>query len=182
MMGMQGPGGEAMRRAAGLVRRLGVLVVLTLGAAGCGITGRGGVPCATGVTLEGLEIRPQHFEVSLGGFTGPSYRVEMQEDGSLLYLHHPRSFTAAPGTETERVRVTDTQWIQFRGALEEAAIWDWDDEYIDPGILDGTQWLVRIQYADASVFSRGSNSFPPGGRFRRLRGAVEALLGGREFK
>ena len=130
----------------------------------------------------GLAIHPTHFEVSLGGFTGPSYRVELQEDGSLLYLHHPHTFTSARGTKKRRITVTDAQWHQFRGALEEVDVWNWKEEYTDPRILDGTQWLLRIQYADAAVYSRGSNSFPPNGGFERLRGAVEDLLGGRDFR
>lgn len=150
--------------------------------AGCTGPEAGGPAVVTGVAQRGLAIRPTHLEVSLGGFTGPSYRVELLEDGRLMYLHNPETFTSAPGTKKRLIRVDDAQWRQFRGALEEVGIWDWEEEYLDSEILDGTQWLVRIRYEDAAVFSRGSNSYPPGRGFKRLRGAVQDLLGGREFK
>ena len=162
--------------------RLLMVGAMALCVAGCTGAPAAGPPLVTGVTEGGLEIRPTHLEVSLGGFTGPSYRVELQEDGRLLYLHNPESFTSAPGTRKRRIKVNDLQWRQFRGALEEVGIWDWDEEYVDPEILDGTQWLVRIRYEDAAVFSRGSNSYPPGRSFKRLRSAVQELLGGREFR
>jgi len=174
------PGSDAV--SAILTGRFLFVVSLLVCVVGCAGPGGGGTSVVTAVTEMGLETRPTHLEVSLGGFTGPSYRIELQDDGSILYLHNPTSFTSGPRTKKRRIQVTEAQWRQFRGALEEAEVWDWKEEYIDPGILDGTQWLVRIKYDDASVFSRGSNSSPPGGRFKRLRGAVVELIGGLEFK
>ena len=165
-----------------MIGRFLLACILAVSVNGCTGGGAGDIAPETVVSKEGLAIHPKHFEISLGGFTGPSYRVELQDDGSLLYLHHPESFTSAPGTKKRRIKVTDAQWRQFRGALEEVDVWNWDENYTDPRILDGTQWLLRIVYDDASVYSHGSNSFPPGGGFKRLRSAVVELIGGREFK
>jgi len=127
-------------------------------------------------------IVPQSFEASIGGFFGPSYGVELFGDGDLLYLHNQETFTTAPGTVETTIPVTAEQWRVFRKALDDAHVWDWGEEYTDPDVDDGTQWRMRVEYADISVDSYGSNAYPPERDFERFRCAVVELLGGRDFQ
>lgn len=128
------------------------------------------------------EYHPQSFEASIGGFLGASYRVALQEDGALLYLHNPHTFTSSPGTEKVRIEVTEEQWRKFRNSLDAARVWGWKKDYSDPGVQDGTQWNLKIGYTDASVTSHGNNAFPPKESYERFCRAVATLLGGRPFR
>jgi hypothetical protein len=65
--------------------------------------------------------------------------------------------------------------------MDEVNVWAWRKDYIDPRVMDGTQWNLKLEYPDASVVSRGSNAFPEQQDFERFRAAVVMLIGGREF-
>ena len=171
------------RSAKRMVERIVTAVVVAAFVSGCSTKGiRATDSVADGAVSGDSVIRPRLFEASIGGFFGASYRVELESDGTLLYRHNPKTLTSEPGTRTRRVRVGDDQWREFRRVMDEVNVWVWRKEYIDPGVVDGTQWSLRLEYADASVFSRGSNAFPEQQDFERFRAAVEMLLGGREFR
>jgi hypothetical protein len=127
-------------------------------------------------------IHPEYFTASIGGLLGASYRVELQADGTLLYLHNPRTFTSLPGTKRTRIKVTEEQWHEFRQNLDTARVWTWRKDYTDPNVLDGTQWHLRIKYEDVSASSHGSNAFPRKQDFERFRTALVKLLNGRDFR
>lgn len=169
-----------MRR---MVGRMVTAVVVAAFVSGCSTKGiRAASSVADDAASAGKGMRPSVFEVSIGGFFGASYRVELQSDGTLLYRHNPKTLISDPGTRTRRIRVGDDQWREFRRVMDEVNVWVWRKEYIDPRVVDGTQWNLRLEYADASVFSRGSNAFPEQQDFERFRAAVVMLLGGREFR
>jgi hypothetical protein len=158
-------------------------VVVAAFVSGCSTKGiRAAGSVADDAASAGKGMCPRVFEVSIGGFFGASYRVELQPDGTLLYRHNPKTLISEPGTRTRRVRVGDDQWREFRRLMDEVDVWVWRKDYIDPRVVDGTQWSLRLEYADASVFSRGSNAFPEQQDFERFRVAVVMLLGGREFR
>lgn len=174
---------EPMRSMRRMVGRMVTAVVVAAFVAGCSTKGiRAAGSVADECAGAGKVMRPSVIEVSIGGFLGASYRVELESDGALLYRHNPKTLTSEPGTRTRRIRVGDDQWREFRRVMDEVNVWVWKKEYIDPNVADGTQWSLRLEYADASVFSRGSNAFPEQQDFERFRVAVEMLLGGREFK
>ncbi|MFK5921467.1 MAG: hypothetical protein QM496_04765 [Verrucomicrobiota bacterium] len=132
--------------------------------------------------LKNTVIHPDSFEASIGGFLGESYRVELQSEGTLVYLHNSQTFTSGPGTEKSQIKVTGEQWREFRKALDAASVWNWKEEYTDHGVHDGTQWHLRIKYSDASIYSHGSNNSPSKRQYERYLKAVVTLLGGRKFQ
>ena len=171
------------RSAKRMVERIVTAVVVMAFVSGCETKGiRATDSVAHGAVSGDNVIRPRLFEVSIGGFFGASYRVELQSDGTLLYRHNPRTLISEPGTRTRRIRVGDDQWREFRRVMDEVNVWAWRKDYIDPRVVDGTQWNLKLEYPDASVFSRGSNAFPEQQDFERFRAAVVMLIGGREFK
>jgi len=179
----RGPVREPRWSAKRIVERMVTAVVVAAFVSGCSTKGiRAAGSVGGNAASAGKGMRPSVFEVSIGGFFGASYRVELQSDGTLLYRHNPKTLISEPGTRTRRVRVGDDQWREFRRVMDEVNVWVWRKEYIDPNVADGTQWSLRLEYADASVVSRGSNAFPEQQAFERFRAAVEMLLGGREFK
>jgi len=44
---------------------------------------------------------PRAFTVSIGGFSGPSFKVELADSGKLIYHHNPKGFIESGGTSKE---------------------------------------------------------------------------------
>ena len=84
---------------------------------------------------------PQKFFISIGGYTGYSYQVELQA-GKLNYSQ------IEPYFENKRDKTFDPskkQWKRFWKKLDALKVWAWRGRYQDPHILDGTSWRVEIQ-------------------------------------
>ena len=128
-----------------------------------------------------MNIIPEKFEASIGGYDGPSYEVKLQSDGTVLFLHFPDSYIIPlESLDKKGIKVSEEQWREFREALDRANVWTWK-KYYDSFIVDGTQWELIIKYKDADVHAEGSNNYPPEQEVEQFRAAVTALLGGKEF-
>ena len=131
---------------------------------------------------------PKEFSAFIGGFNGPSYRLELH-DGSLTY-------TTLRGGQTitkHTIAPSAAQWREFCQALDGFKVWQWRAEYANGQIRDGTQWSLDIAYADHAIKSHGSNSYPdangrPSGKpdfttaFQGYLDAIEKLIGGKTFR
>ena len=144
---------------------------------------------ATRVLADEPVPKPATFKASIGGFFGSTYRVELQ-DGTLRYT---KTQPGGQKPKTETVTPTPEQWRAFREALDEVKVWKWKKDYINSSVADGTQWALEITYADHTLKTRGSNSYPddagepsakpdPTKAFARYLQAVEKLLGGKSFQ
>jgi len=123
---------------------------------------------------------PTQMTLYLGGFLGPSYTVEL-EGHSLTYRTrdwNPKTKTAEE--KSKLITPSENQWRQFWKAVDTSDLWHWQKEYIDPSVLDGTQWRVSIMLAGKTTHSHGSNAYPP--QFNMYTHAVKDLLGGEEFR
>jgi len=129
-----------------------------------------------------MNIYPEKFEASIGGFLGPSYEVELQSDGTLHYMDNMDSPYDIPirGKERSGITVSEDQWREFREALDNANVWSWK-EYYDSEVYDGVQWGLTIKYGDAYVSSGGSNNYPPEEEFKQFEAAVMRLIGDKDF-
>jgi|GEM_PF-1097674 len=138
---------------------------------------------STNLPQKRVNVVPSRLTASVGGFLTSSYKIDLQEDGNLVYWQNPTAFALlAPVTEQETLKISDERWARFRESLDDARVWTWDQEYIDPNVLDGTTWRLEVVYADRSINSHGSNATPKGRQFRKFLSAVEELIGGREFR
>jgi hypothetical protein len=131
---------------------------------------------------------PRRFVARIGGFLGSSYSVELK-DGTLIYTASGRGKTSV-----QRATITPTvvQWREFRQALDELKVWQWQNDYPRGGVMDGTQWLFEVAYSDRVLKSRGDNKYTdasgkPTGKpeftpvFNRYLDAVKKLIGGKDF-
>lgn len=133
-------------------------------------------------------VPPEKFHMSIGGFMGPSFSVELTPEG-LRY----ESFD---GGSTNRREVTvqprAEHWESLFVALEKASVWQWQSEYFQAA-MDGTSWELEIVWGPRRVQSSGSNAYPdssgaqakesvPGATFESVLKAVSRLLGGRRFE
>ena len=132
---------------------------------------------------------PKELRLHIGGYGGLSYSVDLQGD-HLLYesIHGDCS-----STRSRKTRPAAEDWLSFWQELDRLEVWDWQAEYANPGVCDGTQWEVGIQYGEQRVHSVGDNSNPradgssnrspePTQCFRGFCRAVSRLLGGLPFR
>jgi len=128
---------------------------------------------------------PKELLVAVHGFMS-SHAVVLRE-GVLVY-------TELQGGEKRQTHSTPTpdQWRRFRETLDSLNVWRWKAKYPNPGVADGLRWDVDLTYADRSLHVEGDNNFPddagkpvnsaqPTSAFRRLREAVQKLIGNESF-
>jgi hypothetical protein len=132
---------------------------------------------------------PKRFKASIGGFLGGSYVVEWR-DGTLTYTESGRG-QAAPKPVV--ITPTAAQWREFRQALDDLKVWDWQPKYPNDKVADGTKWSLDIAYPDRELKTEGANNYPdPAGKpngnptptehFKRYLAAVKKLTGGKTFQ
>ena len=124
---------------------------------------------------------PTVFTASIGGFSGHSFKVELNKDGELVYRQNPNGFTEWGGT-SEDLMVTEDMWNEFRDRLNSAEVWKWRRRYDDPKIADGTVWELKIEYFNQTIVSSGSNAYPSNDQFNIFLDAVSDLVDGKPFE
>ena len=146
------------------------------------------VLCSTSLNASEINGVPQRFHTRIGGFTGPTYEVQLQ-DGHLEYAR----FDGGHNSRHVRVRPTLEQWTEFRRELDAIKIWRWRAEYVNLRVADGTQWSLDVAFPDRAIKTQGSNEYPgtmpdssgvssASEAFTRYLKAVQRLLGGRAFE
>ncbi|MGD9781747.1 MAG: hypothetical protein AB7V14_06280 [Kiritimatiellia bacterium] len=136
----------------------------------------------SGDDAESTEVHPIRLEAKIGGIFGPSYEVVLAGSHSVVYGYNPSTFTSYSGTKRETIRVSEERWSLFRQALDEAKVWNWNSEYVDPEISDGTSWSLVAEYADESIDAHGRNAYPKQAEFDRFLQGVRELTGGKDFR
>jgi hypothetical protein len=144
--------------------------------------------CVPSLNASEVNAVPQRFHSRIGGFLGFTYELELR-DGSLDYRKSGR------GQKSEHVRVRPTmdQWTEFRRELDALDVWRWRAQYVNPGVVDGTQWSLDVAYHDRAIKTQGSNEYPgttpdssgvpsASEAFTRYLKAVQRLVGGRAFE
>jgi hypothetical protein len=136
---------------------------------------------------------PQKLSVSIGGFLGSTYALELRE-GSLHYIERRATNGACGVVSSATVTATPQQWQEFRETIDQLNIWQWRADY-PSAVADGTHWSVEIGYADHVLKAHGDNNYPDErGRptnsseatanqaFKRYLAAIRKLIGGRSFE
>lgn len=130
-------------------------------------------------------VIPRIFEVYVGGWAGPFFRVKLNGK-NLDYEACARE--CGDRFENVSIEPSEEAWAAFWDTLERIGAWSWERSYFDPDTLDGTQWEVKIQLGRKRLKSDGSNSYPPNGdfdetrEFRQFCSAISRLLGGKQFR
>ena len=131
---------------------------------------------------------PRKFSIFIGGFFGPSFSVKKVNDSLIYHIAHPGESMH----REESFSSTPAEWELFGAKLNELDIWNWQSEYLNNGVCDGTQWSVDITWGSKTLTCHGDNNYP--GRcgrpanspektveFAVFLKAVERLIGGRAF-
>ena len=128
-------------------------------------------------------LLPKHLRASIGGHFGPSYSLELT-DQTLFCM----ALSDELPNPAWLVEPTAEQWRAFRRALDKINVWQWQADYPNPGVCDGTGWSFEVAYSDHALDSGGDNNYPdaqgdptnsPEGTktFKRWRGAIRKLTG-----
>ena len=100
-------------------------------------------------------VRPQLLRASIGGHFGPSYSLELT-DQTLFCM----ALSDELPDPAWLVEPTAEQWRAFRRALDKINVWQWQADYPNPGVCDGTGWSFEVAYSDHALDSGGSNNYP----------------------
>ena len=113
----------------------------------------------------------------MGGFLGRSFGVEINVEGSSA------KYTVLDyGYELfseETINLTPKKVEEFLGLLKKIKIFEWERQYKDPGVIDGTNWSVEIICKDKKYEFSGNNAYPD--TWESFCEAVEKLIG-KEFR
>lgn len=99
---------------------------------------------------------PITFNASIGGYPGGFSKIELYGD-TLISAKYDIDFELI---RSKSIRPSKKKWKAFIKKIDELGIWEWKCEYPNPGVMDGTQWGVEIQYEDKKLCSHGDNSYP----------------------
>jgi hypothetical protein len=115
------------------------------------------------------------------------FREVTFENGELSYRTGTDFFDKTTGP----LRCTPDQdrWASFWTAIERIGVWDWKPDYSDTGVLDGTQWSLRMRHNGRVMSSEGDNDYPGGvdaefsddSPFGQFLAALAQLLGVKQF-
>jgi hypothetical protein len=144
---------------------------------------------------------PKKFTLYIGGFAGPTYRVEW--NGTTLVYRYFYTGGAKEPQETHTFAPSEQEWKRFWNEIDGLRLWQWREMYYDPNTRDGTSWSIDIEQGGKSgrkKRSNGTNSYPsdkditketrfrigqnpdPSKVFQKYLKAVETLLGGKTFR
>ncbi|TLS78290.1 hypothetical protein FE236_00580 [Mariprofundus erugo] len=119
------------------------------------------------------ESRPDEFRFDIGGcFDGMRF-VGLRESTVVM----GRGMGSYADDE-ESITPSDEDWRLFVKAIDQSNVWKWKRKYVDPNVLDGTEWNLVIRQGEAKKKCYGSNDYPP--EFDALIDAINLLVK-REF-
>ncbi|MGA9518133.1 MAG: hypothetical protein WBV27_05065 [Trichococcus sp.] len=105
------------------------------------------------------------IETSVGGYFGGYYQVGVDLENNLVSWTH-----GGEGELEETVHRTIRLATggKFVEQLETLDLLNWEAEYVDQGIMDGTQWHIEIVMDGHTIAKHGSNDYPEQwGEFRQ---------------
>jgi len=133
-------------------------------------------------------ITPTGLNVSIGGFMGPSFSIQLQANSVVVCEAYGGAHILE---DRDELIPSNEDWSMFWSEFERLGIWNWRRKY-STRVCVGTQWELEIEHAGRKVKVHGSNCYPesdarpngdstPAECFRQFCAAVGRLAGGREF-
>jgi len=108
-----------------------------------------------------LEAEAISFYFSIGGFSGDSYMllvVKAEADAAVQYTAGVGCFAEEP---TAKEQLTLEEWQTFTHKIFHCYISDWKKRYLDPHVVDGTQWKLEVNFMNRKPIKiYGSNKYP----------------------
>ena len=114
----------------------------------------------------------------IGGFSG-GYEKIIWLNGKLYHLMdgEPEDEEVRPEEVLNVTTPSTKEWEEFWQTVDTLKVWSWEKNYINRGVIDGTQWELRIKRKGRrrrTIF--GSNAYPqPKGTFNSFVKAINKL-------
>jgi hypothetical protein len=137
------------------------------------------------------QAMPSRFEARIGGVMGFSFSASLTDKG-VEYTEFAEGYTPMV---TKVICPTPDQWQALHRVMGKVEFWQWNPEYFNPDVLDGTSWELECHWGDHTIQTAGSNAFPSdpdarrptyseneSKRFDSLLRAISQLLGGEPFE
>jgi hypothetical protein len=101
-----------------------------------------------------ISKKPTVLKFSLGGFSQGTTGIELvaKEITKITMRFQYKEVLCSPAQE---------DWGIFLNALNTHNVWNWEEDYFDPHMLDGTQWSLEIKAGSLKIKSEGSNEYSP---------------------
>ena len=118
------------------------------------------------------EAETVFFEFGIGGFFDGYQKMEVEKKDDAFTAKYFPAF----GSEDSafEIRLTSDEFRTFIHKVYATSLLEWKEEYVDPYVLDGTQWEITIRYTDGKAQKwYGSNAYPP--LWKRFIKAVNSL-------
>ena len=109
------------------------------------------------------------FLFEYGRFGSDNYKIYNNGIDVIIEINHHRI-----NHEEFNRQISSEQWEEFWRVIDEIDAWQWDKDYFNEGVLDGTQWELVIDRKGKRrrrIF--GSNDYPP--NFKLLIDAINKL-------
>ena len=116
--------------------------------------------------------RIKKIEAHIGGYFGGYYQVEVDLEHNLV------SWTTGGEGELEETvhrNIRSATAKKFLVQLETLELLNWEEEYVDPSTLDGTQWQVDLVMDDHTTTKHGSKCYPE--QWGKFRQAISKITG-----
>ncbi|MGE4274171.1 MAG: hypothetical protein AB7E31_15125 [Desulfitobacterium sp.] len=112
-----------------------------------------------GAPTADLEADTTSFYFSLGGYFDGYQSVTVTKiDNGAVMIYTPGY---ALESETIEKQLSTDEWLSFIHSLYRCYITDWKKRYVDPHVLDGTQWELIVSFLNGkSLKIHGSNRYP----------------------
>ena len=111
---------------------------------------------------------------SVGGYMGYSFAVEINFQKALVeYKVFDRGYEPK---STETVKLSKIKIANFLKTLNTIKITEWKERYPNPGIMDGTNWSVDINFNNnKKLISSGDNAFAR--QWKTFCNGIQELIG-----
>jgi hypothetical protein len=96
------------------------------------------------------------LRAAVGGYFEGYYNVDVTLSALQVSWHH----LVGGYEETIRKTMDSATAKNFAEELKSVNLLNWKSKYIEPGVLDGTQWSTEIIRDGRNIRKRGDNKFP----------------------
>lgn len=119
-------------------------------------------------------MNTEYFELQIGGFFCGFTRVRLEHTKEGYFLGYYPGF--ANPEDAKKEALTEEIFLKALEEIYTSKLWDWEEEYEDPDVLDGTQWTLRLKlFGEDEREWYGSNRYPQKEEWNALITALNKL-------
>jgi len=114
-----------------------------------------------GMLTAELEAEAISFYFKIGGYFGDNYMIMIikSEDGAAVNYYAGEGYL--PEEAIPKEKLSPEEWREFIHKVFHCNIANWKKRYVDPHVVDGTQWELKVDFMNGKPIKvYGSNKYP----------------------